>query len=101
MKLFQSIRQNLSILGIDSIQSKYTRRKLVITLLNLSFITAANVLYLVLEANTFEEFANNIYTTSSCALTCINFSVTIFKQEELFDLMDDFEIFIDKSECSS
>lgn len=97
MKLFQLIQKNFSVLGITSNQTKYSRIKLVMTLIIYGLITTSSILFLVFEADTFDEFTNNIYITSGCVMMCIIFVIMAFKQGKLFELIDSFDKFIDKS----
>lgn len=98
MKLFQNIQLDLSILGIDSNQTIRSRRKLVVTCLIYGLTMTSSVLFLGLKATTFNEFTNNIYTTSFSGAGCIEFAIIAIKRTKVFDLIDDFKIFIEKSE---
>lgn len=58
----------------------------------------SSILFLVLEANTFEQYTNNIYITSADCMLCIDFAIMVFKREKLFQLINAFKMFVDKSE---
>lgn len=98
MKLFQLIQKSLAFLGIDSIQSKCSQRKFVMTWLIYGLAFISSVLFLVFKANTFEQYTNNIYLISANSMICFDFLVIALKKEKLFKLIIDLEKFIDKSE---
>lgn len=57
------------------------------------------VIFLLLEANTFLECIINVYVTAVSMVCCIAFTTILFKKENLFELINDLEQFIDRSEC--
>lgn len=90
MKFFQSNQQNLSILGISSIEKPFNRRMMKAYLIyGLSTISAN--LFLILEANSFSQYTNSVFVTTALAMILICFSMMVFKATELYQFMDDCE----------
>lgn len=93
MKLFQSIRNHASVLGIWQPQPN-------VSIFNLrnSFILFAYILFLTLtskffisEAQTFKEYTDCFYVIATCALKITCFTVTLWKISNIFQLMENFE----------
>ena len=88
MKLYQSNQDNLSSLGISSVEKSFNRRMVKTYLIyGLSNISAN--LYLIFEANNFLQYTNSVYVTTGLALIIIGFSIMIFKTSKLYQFMDD------------
>lgn len=97
MKLFQIAQENLLCLGISSNQSK-KYRQLSLTCSIYSLFMLLSAAFLTFEANTFKEYTNSVYTTSSLIAINILFTIIYIKREKLFKLFDDGEHFFDESE---
>lgn len=102
MKVLQTVQKNFAVLGINPkrINPKQSKSdgKIVMTWLILSLATTSSAIFLLVEAKTFQEYTNNIYSTSAGAVLATTFTIVIFKMEKLFESIDSLEDIIDKSE---
>lgn len=99
MKLFQIIQKDFALLGIDSIESKCSRDKLVLTCLLYGLGIILSILFLVIDANTFIEYVNNIYIMSALGVLVMFFAICAFKRDKIFRLINHAEQIVDESEC--
>ena len=98
MKLFQNIQKTLALLGINSNQQNRFNVKSMIShsVYGLGLISSA--VFFFFKANTFEEYSNNAYITTSFAVCAACFTIFVFKTKTLMELIDDWEEFFEKSE---
>ena len=96
-KIFRTVQEKLTILGIGPNQSK-SNGKLVMTCLIFGLVATSSTIFLVAKANTFHEYTSNVYVTTGVIMLCITLAVMIFNMEFFFKLIDDFGKYIDKSE---
>lgn len=98
MKLFQECQKNFAILGINSHQQTTFNKKLWIAHLvnGLGVISSAS--FLIFKANTFEEYSNSAYIAASTTMSMIIFTNIAFKRKEIFELINNLEEQIEKSE---
>lgn len=99
MKPFRVIQKKFSLLGIVPKQSKRSRLKLVKTCLIYGLFTISNISFLVFDVNTFTEYVNNIYVTSTVIMITSQFTILVIKNDQVFKLIIDCENLIDESEC--
>lgn len=59
----------------------------------------SSMAYLVIEANTFREYANSFYLSTSFTATFIIGILFIWKAEQIFNVITNFEIAIQKRKC--
>lgn len=97
MKIFETLRENFKVLGIDTNQSK-SNIKLVMTWLILSLATTLSATFLFVDAKTSLEYTTNVYTTSDLAVLTLFLTIVIFKMEKLFKFIHLCEDFINRSE---
>lgn len=98
MKQFQSFQRRAKIFGFDRNRRPFNIRS------SLLFGGSGSVVifyfvYLLNSANTFEKYIESIYFTSASTVVTvcvINFAV---KLDRVFELIDQFEEIIEKSEC--
>ena len=98
MKLFQDSQRNFAILGINSNQQTSFDSKFILTYLvnGLGFISST--VFLFYKANTFQEYSNNAYVTTSITTSIAVFTIVVFKTKALFKFIKNFEDFFEKSE---
>lgn len=99
MKLYRVIQKNFSLLGIVPKQSKSSRKKLAMTSSIHILDTTSSLIFLVFKANTFIEYVNNIYVTTTGIMMSICFANIAVKSDKLFDIINGVEKFVDESEC--
>lgn len=101
MKLFQILQQNFAIWGIDSDHS--TRKnplnaKIMISSVLHGIFIVSSVLYILNEANSFEEYTNGIYSTASLVLTNSCYVIIIWTMKDCFEFIGFLEITFNESE---
>lgn len=97
MKLFQSIQKCFSILGISSNQSRFNGR-MVSAFIVFSLGVIISTISLFIGTKTFKEYTDEIYVACAAILFVILFTNMIRKMEKLFELIDSFEMLVEKSE---
>lgn len=96
MKLFQIIQKNFALLGISSNQSLCNRQS-VVAFSIYGFASIFSSAFLFFKANTFLEYTMNVFVTTTIFAIWIAFTVILFKKQNLFQLIDEFERLFDKS----
>ena len=97
MKLFQIIQKNFAFLGIRPIQPRFNWRSVTIFHIFTLAITFSAV-FLFFKANTFLEYAQNAYVTTTVFTVWIGFLSFLIQKQKLFQLIDDFEKCADERE---
>lgn len=90
MNLFEMAFKNCIVMGLCPNQPKINRRMLVASFflwLGSTFSTT----FLLYEANTLEDFAQNLYVTAALILVSICFMQSVFQMPTLVRLVDDFD----------
>lgn len=100
MKLFQSSQEKFAILGITSDQSiknnLFNGRILAgFSVYILTVILIA--VFIIHDANTIWEYANNIYNMSGAIIIVVFFANIVFKMRKFFALIDSCETTVAKS----
>lgn len=80
MKLFQTVQEDLWLLGLRSNQSR-KNRELAKTWLILILATVCGIAFLLFEAKTFQEYTMSLYITSSIVILDASLTVMILKKE--------------------
>lgn len=98
MKILQTVQKSFEILGIgcsnqSSIHAKYMGACLIYGV-GITF----SAVFLFCEASGFQEYTDNLYITTSLAVGFCCITNIFFKVNELFQLIDDVEETIGKSE---
>lgn len=92
MKLFQIAQKKIAILGITSAQSTQKTPfnwKIIRVYFIYGVAWTSSALFLFKEAETFDEYTNNIYITSATAMIMFCFTVVVFKMAKLFQFISD------------
>lgn len=97
MKHFRLIRKNFALLGISLNQPRHNWNS-VITFLVYGLAMISSIVFLVVKANTFFEYIQNIFITTSLILVGVIYTIMLFQMEQMFKLMDEIEKFYDESE---
>lgn len=99
MKIFQAIILNISNVGIIWPQKHkkhpFNAKNLTI-LFNLGLYSVLAVLFLLLEAETFSEYADSFYLIVTNIFCAVLFATTIWKTPKIFELITSFETIIQK-----
>lgn len=97
MKIFQTIQKNHAIVGIcpNQTQATYKKIKVMFFLYVLGF--TFSVTFLCQDANTFLEYASNMYVTTALAMFIVIYAIAIFKMSELFEYITEMQNFIEES----
>lgn len=102
MKLFSLIRKNFDILGICLDQSNHRfNTKIFFISFSYGLTCVSYFLFLFYEANTFWEYTNNIYATSTAILIVTCFLIIIYQITNVFELIENCENFVNKSESQT
>lgn len=103
MKIFQSIQQYFTILGITEKQtrerSSLSLKHLTILLLMFSCVVT-NAVCIVHVAETFEEYTLCIYGFFTFGMTVLEFAIHIWKLKPIFKFIGNFEQLIESSELN-
>lgn len=101
LKIFQLTQRNFAMFGVDRtllLQPYPFNTKICIGMLTAVYAVISNLLYLIFEAETFNEFAQYIFLDSSAIFMMLLQVICILNVKQLFQLIDSFENFINKSE---
>lgn len=101
MKLFQPIQTNLALLGISSNQPHYFNQKSMTTLFIYSSTISLCIVFLFFTANNFLEYTLNVYVTTTAIAVCIAFMAILFHKENIFELIQECEKFVNESEFTN
>lgn len=96
MRIFQTIQKDFEFFGVGLTQPKFNTRNwftLFIFILNI----ASNTVYIVCEANTFQEYNQSIYMISSLLCATAVFSIEIVTMHTLYGCLNDMEQLIEGS----
>lgn len=100
MKIFQTVQKNFGILGICRDQPRFNGKSLIACLIY-GLGTILSAIFLICEADTFNEYTNNLYITTALAVGLFCLTNIILKMKELFALADKIEKSLDESKCDS
>lgn len=102
MTIFQLIKNDFSIVGIELHKSIQNHSRLSAKKLIFSFLSACNVpsvvLHIFYDDNTFREYIDSAYTCSGMSLTGMVFGYFIWKTQNIFEFINDFEKSVQQSE---
>lgn len=99
MTLFPFIRKKFEILGIILYQSEHHLNKRIwFYSFSYSLSCISYSLFLYYEANTFWEYTNSIYSTTTLFLNVACFIIIIFQTGNLFEFIGNCEKFVHKSQ---
>lgn len=92
MKLFETFRTNVALIGITSNVNASANsfdfgRKYLISVITWS-IGILGWIFLICEANTFIELTTTIYIASACTVVAISFTIVIFQTSNIFKFAD-------------
>lgn len=99
MKLFLSLRKIMSVVGFQpssSIQTNLLNWKSLLAFVCILKFAILTIAALVFEAKHFEDYAECFYAITTGLLVISNFSKITFKTRKIFQLIDIFEITIQK-----
>lgn len=101
MEVFKLCRKYFFNAGIDPHQSSSkhpfnTRNAIALTMSTIC--VTSNIIFLLHDAKTFEEYTNTIYVLSTAVLGKTNYSIALWKSAECFHVFDSFQNVINKSE---
>lgn len=97
MKFLREVQKNFVILGICSNQSRINIRS-VLTCLTYGLGTASSAIFLIRDANNFQEYTNNIYITTAFIVGFTYFTITVYKMKKIFILIKNLKENIKESE---
>lgn len=100
MKSFELVRRYFSVLGISSLQRNQKspfNTKNVFVLFQFILGELSSCLFILLEAQTFEEYANAFGMVLTLTIASFDFFICIWKSQQLFKFMKNFERMIEKS----
>lgn len=100
MKILQSVQKIYAKLGLCAPTFSPNLRN-VLTLFILSQVSISSIVYLLLEANTFMEYAESFYAASTTFITWLNFTIVLIDTENLFTLFQDLENAISRRNTSN
>lgn len=95
MKLFQTIRENIRLLGINQ-NDRFSGKILKASFLY-GFNSILNCAFLFHKARTFREYTDDIYMTSATIVITISFITVIVKMSRLFKFINRCERIAEKS----
>lgn len=101
MEIFKSCRQYLMNVGINTHQS--TRKhpfnaRNVLALTVSALCVTSNIIFLLYDTETFEEYISTLYSLSTAMICKITFMIAMWKMKKLFEIFDGFQCVIGKSE---
>lgn len=97
MKLVQSAQSYLTMLGMNPNQRLVNVNFFVAELIIATNVTL-NWLFLIYEANTFREYTNAIFLTSTITIAAVCFTIFATESEHIFNMINIGEKLIEKSE---
>lgn len=97
MKFFRKIQKNFAILGISTNQPRINGKTLTMCLiLGTGLISSA--VFLIYEADSFQEYTNNLYITTALMVCFTYYLIMIFNMENYTKLIRNVRNYIEKSE---
>lgn len=100
IKIFQKLKKYVASIGIDlnpAMRLHPFNAKILITFLGLAVACIGTLLYIILEAKTYLEFAQCIYLCSSSLLVSLSFIIIISNLRGVIDIIDDLECVVNTS----
>lgn len=99
MKFFQLILTNFKLVGIDASKQndRFNPKSLYARLMIFQFLFFTGA-YLLFKVESFREYADCFYVSSSIVGGFINFSLVSWNMVKVFELIESIESFIEKSE---
>ena len=97
MKLYQVCQKNFEFLGLIPNQPR-CNQKSVTTFLILTLTFTLDAVFLFFKANTFLEYTQNAYITTTVFAAWIGFIIMVLQKQKLFELIDHMEKYGDESE---
>lgn len=102
MTIFELIKNDFAIVGIEShksIQSHsiFSTRNLIFSFLN-AYEVIAVLLHIFCDDNTFREYIDSAYRCSGMSLTALLLGYFIWKAQNIFEFINDFEESVQQSE---
>lgn len=101
MEIFKSIKEYFVRVGIDSTQSAqkhpFNSRNL-IAFFFLSCCIISIILHIIYVDNDFGKYANSFNVIATIMLATVCFAIYVIKMENAFDIMNNTETIINKSE---
>lgn len=96
MKILQTAQKNFEILGICSNQPRFNG-KCVVAAFIYGLGAIFSTMFVIRDAETFQDYTNNLYITTALIVGVFCTANTIFKAKELFVLVDNIEKSFDRS----
>lgn len=100
MKIIQSGLEYLAVMGVSHSASLINVKFLVALFFNVVNVSG-NFAFLFHEANSFLEYANSIFLTSTVTTVAVCFLMMALSRELIFETIGSFEKLIEKSECKA
>lgn len=97
MQIIQTGLENLALMGINPDQSLFNVKFLVALAFNIENI-GGNFAFLFHEANTFIEYANSIFLTSTVTTVAVCFVLMASNKSHIFETIGSFGQLVEKSE---
>lgn len=97
MKIIQSGMEHLAIIGVTPNQNLINVKFLVALIFNIENVSG-NLAFLFHEANTFVEYANSIFLTSTVTVVAVCFLMMATNKSVIFHTIESFEELVEKSE---
>ena len=90
MKLYQIVQKDFALLGISPNQPNFDQKS-VMAFLIFSLGIISGTVFLFFKANTFLEYTQSIYATTTIFDAWIGFIIFLVKKEKILELMNDIE----------
>lgn len=100
MKIFQTVEENFSSLGISAYQSQQRHpfnAKNVLVLWILCTTLYSDVMYLIREANDFKDYTISIFSACTMTVSILIFTTILAKMRQIFYYQKHIEEIINKS----
>lgn len=102
MIIFQSVQKYFAILGVNPpIGEQVLTKKNSLTLILFGCVTIAGNKFLLFDASNFQEYIDCFYTTCTMTLVGINYAIVVWKTVKLFELIDNFQMVVQRREYFS
>lgn len=101
MKLIRFILSKFTSVGIASNQSTikwHINRRVIVVYSIYGCALTMSAAYLYYDANTFEEYTNNIYITTAFSVIIFIFTIFVLNMTKLFELVDNFGQLVERGE---
>lgn len=97
MEFFRQNQENFATLGISSKQSRINGKSMTICLIYGVGLSLSTI-YLISEANSFQEYTSNLYITTALTVGLTYYTIMIVNIEKYVKLIKNVRKYIDKSE---